>query len=236
MSKSRLIDACSRLIRHLESKDHILLLTTSTRFGEHAWDIPKTTQLALRIRDHLKQQGKRVTLLDVAKLKIHVCEGNISGGRGNNCGVAEAKLRDPAKNPTGQHRCWASINNKDDQLYKVSRELFQSQAVVFFVSVRWGQTNSVYQRLFERLSWIENRVSSLGEAPMRQLKKLEAGIVLFGHNWNDAQVLKTQQQNFKWFGWKTPAALSFNWQYTKDADEESPQSYLDAVEEFGALR
>ena len=235
MSKSRLIDACSRLIRHLESKDHILLLTTSNRFGEHAWDIPKTTQLALRIRDQLKQEGKRVTLLDVANLKIHTCEGNISGKRGNNCGVAEAKLRDHAKNPTGQHRCWASINNKDDQLYKVSRELFKSQAVVFFVSVRWGQTNSVYQRLFERLSWIENRVTSLREAPIPQLKKLEAGIVLFGHNWNDEQVLKTQKQNFKWFGWKTPAALSFNWQYTTDAEEESPESYLGAVEEFGAL-
>jgi multimeric flavodoxin WrbA len=96
-----------------------------------------------------------VTLLDVAKLKIYTCEGNISGKRGNNCGVPEAKLRDHGKNPTGQHRCWASINNKDDQLYKVSRELFKSQAVVFFVSVRWGQTNSLYQRLFERLSWIE---------------------------------------------------------------------------------
>jgi len=233
MSRSRLIDAASRLIRHLESKDHILLLTTSTRSGARAWDIPKTTQLALRIRDHLKQAGKRVTLLDVAKLKIHVCEGNISGKRGNNCGVAEAKLRDHAKNPTGQHRCWASINNKDDQLYKISRELFKSQAVVFFVSVRWGQANSVYQRLFERLSWIENRVSSLGEAPIPQLKKLEAGIVLFGHNWNDKQVLKTQKQNFKWFGWKTPAALSFNWQYTTDADEESPESYLGAVENSG---
>ena len=143
--------------------------------------------------------------------------------------------RDRAKNPTGQHRCWASINNKDDQLYKVSRELFRSQAVVFFVSVRWGQTNSVYQRLFERLSWIENRVTSLGEEPIPQLKKLEAGIVLFGHNWNDEQVLKTQKQNFKWFGWKTPAALSFYWQYTRDADEESPESYLGAVEEFRAL-
>ena len=233
--KSRLIDACSRLITYLESKDHILLLTTSNRYREHRWDIPKTTQLALRIKNHLKQEGQHVTLLDVAKLKIHMCEGNISGKRGNNCGVREAKLRDHAKNPTGQHRCWASINNKDDQLYKVSRELFKSQAVVFFVSVRWGQTNSVYQRLFERLSWIENRVTSLGEAPIPQLKKLEAGIVLFGHNWNDEQVLKTQKQNFKWFGWKTPAALSFNWQYTKDAEEESPESYLGAVEEFGAL-
>ena len=233
--KIQLIEQCSRLIRYLKSKNDILLLTTSNRYAEHAWDIPKTTQLALRIKDHLKEEGKRVTLLDVAKLKIYTCEGNISGKRGNNCGMPEAKLRDRGKNPTGQHRCWASINNKDDQLYKVSRELFGSQAVVFFVSVRWGQTNSLYQRLFERLSWIENRVSTLGEAPIPQLKKLEVGIVLFGHNWNDEQVLNTQKQNFKWFGWKTPAALSFNWQYTKDAEEESPESYLDAIEEFGAL-
>jgi len=233
--KSRFSDPCSRLTEYLESKNYILLLTTSNRYSGHTWDSPKTTQLAVRIKDHLKQKGKRVTLLDVATLKIHACEGNISGKRGNNCGVPEAKLRDHSKNPTGQHRCWASINNKDDQLYKVSRELFKSQAVVFFVSVRWGQTNSVYQRLFERLSWIENRVTSLGEAPIPQLKKLEAGIVLFGHNWNDEQVLKTQRQNFRWFGWKTPAALSFKWQYTRDAEEESPESYLGAIEEFGAL-
>jgi len=233
--KGRLVTACSQLIRRLDSRDHILLLTTSNRYSQHAWDSPKTTRLALRIKDHLKRRGKRVTLLDVAKLTIHTCEGNISGKRGNTCGVAEAKLRDHAKNPTGEHRCWASINNRDDQLYKVSRELFKSQAVIFFASVRWGQTNSVYQRLFERLSWIENRVTSLREAPIPQLKELEAGIVLFGHNWNGEQVLKTQKQNFKWFGWKTPAALSFNWQYTKDAEEESLESYLRAVEEFQAL-
>lgn len=234
-TRGRLIDPCARLIKHLEAKNDILLLTTSTRYRAHAWDVPKTTQLALRIRDHLKQASKRVTLLDVANLVIHECEGNISGGRGNNCGLPEAKLRDRRKNPTGEHRCWASINNKDDQLYKVSRALFRSQAVVFFVSVRWGQTNSVYQRLFERLSWIENRVTSLGEAPIPQLKKLEAGIVLFGHNWHDQQVLSTQKQNFTWFGWKTPAALSFQWQYTNDAEDESPESYFGAIQEFGAL-
>lgn len=44
-----------------------------------------------------------------------------------------------------------------------------------------------------------------------------------------------QQQNFRWFGWKTPAALSFHWQHTPDADEESLASYAGAVEEFGAL-
>jgi hypothetical protein len=233
--KSRLIDAYARLVKHLESKDSVLLLTTSNRYREHTTDIPKTTQLALRIRDHLNQAGKCVTLLDVMSLRIYTCEGNISGANGNHCGVPEAKLLDDAKNPTGQHRCWASINNKDDQLYEVTRALFKSQSVIFFVSTRWGQTNSVYQRLFERLSWIENRISTLSEAPIPQLKELEAGIVLFGHNWNDAQVLKTQKQNFRWFGWKTPAALSFTWQFTGDAEEESPESYLDAIKEFKAM-
>lgn len=231
----QLLASYSRLVEHLASKDDILLLTTSNRFDKHAWDVPKTTQLARRIEEQLKQRGKRVTLLDVASLHIHTCEGNISGARGNNCGIRGAKLLDRRKNPTGQHRCWASINNKDDELYKVSRELFRSQAVIFFVSVRWGQTNSVYQRLFERLSWIENRVSSLGQPPIPQLKNLEAGIVVFGHNWNDQQVLMTQMKNFEWFGWKAPDALSFKWQYTKDAAEESLESYCDAIEEFGKL-
>lgn len=232
--RSRLLDPAAQLIRYLESKNGILLLTTSTRFEGHPWDVPKTTQLALRIRDHLRKKRKRVTVIDVPKLTIHTCEGNISSKRGNECGVLAAKLPDRAKNPTGQHRCWASINNADDQLYKISRELFRSRAVVFFVSVRWGQANSVYQRLFERLSWIENRTSTLGQKPIRQLRKLEAGIVVFGHNWNDEAVLQTQKQNFKWFGWKTPAPLSFCWQYTLDPEEESRESYLDAARQFAA--
>jgi len=230
----RLLASCKRLIRHLRTKDRVLLLATSNRYEAHSWDAPKTTRLAAWTRDRLRQEKKHVILLDVPELRIHTCEGNISGGRGNRCGLPEAKLPDRAKNPTGHHRCWASINNDDDQLYKVSRELFRSQAVVFFVSVRWGQANSVYQRLLERLSWIENRVSSLGEAPIPQLRKLEAGIVVFGHNWNDEQVLRTQVQNFRWFGWKTPAALSFAWQYSQDPGEESPGSYLDALQEFDA--
>ena len=234
-ARPNLVDACTRLIRYLEQRNDILLLTTSTRFRGEAWDVPKTTQLALRVRDHLQHRERHVTLVDVAKLRIHTCEGNISGGKGNRCGQLEAKLPDVSKNPTGNHRCWASVNNKDDELYVISRELFRSRVVVFFVSVRWGQTNSVYQRLFERLSWIENRFTTLGEPPIPQLQGLEAGMVLFGHNWNDAQVLETQRQNFKWFDWKTPEDLSFYWQYTPDAEEESPESYLAAIEEFDAL-
>jgi multimeric flavodoxin WrbA len=234
-ARKSLVDSCSRLIRHLEKSDSVLLLTTSTRYRGEAWDVPKSTQLARRVREHLKEKKRRVTLLDVPALRIHTCEGNVSSGKGNRCGLLEAKLPDRSKNPTGHHRCWASINNDDDELYVVSRELFRSRAVVFFVSVRWGQTNSVYQRLWERLTWIENRITTLGEEPIPQLKGLEAGIVVFGQNWNDAQVLKTQRQNYEWFGWKTPEALSFYWQYTRDSEDESPESYLRAIEEFQAL-
>jgi len=235
VARKSLVESCSRLIRYLEKRDDILLLPTSTRYRKDSWDIPKTTQLAWRIRDHLAQRKKRVSLLDVPELTIHTCEGNVSGARGNRCGLLAAKLPDPAKNPTGHHRCWASINNEDDQLYVVSRELFRSRVVLFFVSVRWGQTNSVYQRLWERLTWMENRFTTLEEKPIPQLKGLEAGIVVFGQNWNDAQILKIQRQNYSWFGWKTPAALSFYWQYTRDAEDESPESYLGAIEEFDAL-
>jgi hypothetical protein len=133
-----LLASYSRLVEHLASKERVLLLTTSNRYREHVWDVPKTTQLARRIEQRLLRGRTRATLLDVAALQIHACEGNISGSRGNNCGVHAAKLLDKRKNPTGHHRCWASINNRDDELYKVSRELFRSQAVVFFVSVRWG--------------------------------------------------------------------------------------------------
>ena len=148
--RQSLVESTSRLIHHLEKRNDILLLTTSTRYRKDTWDVPKTTQLAQRVRDHLKEKKRRVTLLDVPTLKIHTCEGNVSGGKGNRCGLLAAKLRDRSKNPTGHHRCWASINNKDDQLYRISRELFRSRVVVFFVSVRWGQTNSVYQRLLPR--------------------------------------------------------------------------------------
>lgn len=227
-----LAESISRLLLHLETRDDILLLTTSTRSPGETWDTPKTTELAVRLRARLERSAKRVKLIDVTKLTIHTCEGNVSGGRGNNCGVPEAKLQDPVKNPTGQHRCWASFNNPDDQLHEVSRALFRSSVVIFFTSVRWGQTNSVYQRLFERLTWIENRMSTLGEPQIPELNGLEAGMVLFGHNWNVQRILETQRHNFEWFGWKTPEALSLAWQYTGDENEESPESYLGAVGEF----
>ena len=143
--------------QYLISKKKILFLTTSNRWNESG-EKPKSTLLAEKIAEAVGKE--KVIIIDVTSIKIYNCEGNISISQGNNCGLQKSVLQDKEKNPLGLHRCWASINNKDDELWKVSKALFESDCVVFFGSVRWGQMNAYYQKLIERLSWIENRHST----------------------------------------------------------------------------
>lgn len=213
-------------IKHLSNKDKVLLLTTSNRW-EKSDDVPKSTRIARIIEQELI--GKCV-LIDVSKLTIYDCEGNVSDASGYHCGTKKSNLEDKEKNPSGCHRCWASINHKDDELWKISKELFESNAVIFFGSVRWGQANGIYQKLIERLTWIESRHSTLQESNI--VKDIEAGVIFVGHNWNGDEVLETQKQVLKFFGFKVPNALSWNWQFTKNPKEESLKSYKDAVVQF----
>ncbi len=215
-----------KMIEHLKGKKKVLFLTTSTRWSGDKQK-PKSTVLAEHIAEEV---GKNVELIDVGALTIHCCEGNVSKNEGNNCGVKESALKDKEKNPTGDHRCWASFNNKDDELWKISKSLFEAESVVFFVSVRWGQTNSVYQKLIERLTWLENRHSTLNEDNI--IKDTEAGLVLIGQNWNGENVLSTQKHVLKFFGFKVPDVLSFNWQYLNDPKDESQSSYKKAPSAF----
>jgi multimeric flavodoxin WrbA len=212
---------------YLKTKKKVLFLATSNRWSGDS-SPAKSTQLALDIASELKSVDIRV--IDVSKLKIYDCEGNISSMKGNNCGVKDATLMDKQKNPSGCHRCWASINHPDDDLWKISLALLESDAVVFFVSTRWGQTNAIYQKLIERLSWIENRWATLGEDNI--VKDIEAGMVLIGQNWNGPQVLQTQKNVLTFFGFKTPSQLSFSWQYTEDYNDETMKSYDQAPYKF----
>ena len=214
------------LINYLKDKEKVLLLTTSNRW-EGDKEQPKSTQLAEFVK---KEIGNSVEVIDVSKLTIHCCEGNVSKMDGNNCGVKDAALKDKEKNPSGNHRCWASINNKDDELWKVSKPLFEADAIVFFVSVRWGQANSIYQKLIERLNWIENRHTTLEEDNIIEGK--EAGIVVIGQNWNGTAVLDTQKKVLDFYGFNVPDELSFSWQYTDDALDETQESYKKAPEAF----
>ena len=163
-------------VKFLQGKEKVLFLTTSNR-GEWAMkelkEEPKSTKLAKAVQDYL---GKtKCTLIEVPNLKIYPCEGNVSHGNGNSCGVPKAKLKDKDKNPSGNHRCWRSINISDDELWKISKVLLESDAVVFWCSIRWGQMNSEYQKLIERLTWLENRHSTYKESNI--IKDISVGII-----------------------------------------------------------
>lgn len=215
-------------IDKISSKKRVLFLTTSNRW-EGSKEIPKSTLLAREIKDKLEGLVE-INILDIPKLKIFHCEGNVSGVEGNNCGVKDALLKDKNKDPSGYHRCWASLNNKEDELWMVSKELFESDAVVFFISVRWGQANAFYQKLIERLNWIENIKTTLGEENI--VENIEAGCVIIGQNWNGENVMETQKQVYEFYGFKVPDELSFYWQYTQDVQDETQESYKEAPKEF----
>lgn len=217
-----------KAVKYLNTKGKVLLITTSNRVKESSkdgQDRPKSTRIAEVIQRSLG--AHRCTLVDVSKLKIYNCEGNVSSKDGNNCGVRAAKLDDKEKNPSGNLRCWASYNNPDDELWKVVTPLLESHVVVFLGSIRWGQANAYYQKLIERLDWIENRWTTLGERNI--VKDIESGFIFIGQNWNGANVVKTQKQVHEFYGFKPVDELYFNWQFTDDVDDESKDSYKEAV-------
>jgi len=218
-----------KTIEILKEKKKVLLLSCSNRYNwdENDIDIPKSKMLAMYIDDELGDKSK---LIDVSELKIFPCEGNVSRKDGNSCGLLKAKLKDKDKNPTGDLRCWASLNNKSDELWKVSKELFESDVVIFFSSVRWGQTNMFYQNLIERLTWIENRHSTLGESNI--VKDIQSGFICVGQNWNGENVTETQKKVHEFYGFDVNDNLYWNWQYTKNENDESKSSYKKSHKKF----
>lgn len=213
----------------------VLFVTTSTRYpfnttydkGGVENELPKSTELALYIKETIPNKS---VWLDIPQLKIVPCEGNVSHKSGNSCGIMDAKLNDKDKNPTGHHRCWASVNDKSDQLWRVSREVFNADIVLFFASIRWGQANSEYQKLIERLTWLENRHSTLGENNL--LAGKQAGFICIGQNWNGANVTRIQRDVLGYYGFETPDSLFWNWQYTTDNIDETQASYKMSDKQF----
>lgn len=212
----------------LKNKNKVLLLSCSNR---HNWDktdidVPKSKMIASYINNELSNS----TLIDVSELNIVPCEGNVSRKDGNSCGILKSKLKDKEKNPSGNHRCWASFNNPKDELWKISKELFESDAVIFFSSIRWGQTNMFYQNLIERLTWLENRHTTLNESNL--LKNIESGFICVGQNWNGETVNETQKKVHEFYGFKINNDLYWNWQYTKNMNDESEKSYKNSHQKF----
>lgn len=203
----------------------ILFLTTSNRWSGDD-ELPKSTILAKEISDKLKQ----VKIIDISKLEIFACEGNVSTKRGNTCGVKEALLKNKEKNPHDIIRCWASVNHKSDEMYIVANAIFESDIIIFFGSIRWGKMNSIYSKIIERLTWLESRKSTLGESSL--LKDKMAGIVVTGHNWRVDENIKLEREVFSFFDFKTPSVLSFGYQWTEDKLDETNKGYKKDYKDF----
>ena len=218
-----------KTIVELDKLDKVLLLSCSNRYNwdPNKVDIPKSTILAMVIQEAL---GDKATLIDVSELNIVPCEGNVSRSEGNSCGLKKSLLKDDKKNPSGYHRCWASLNFKDDELWKISKELFESNAVIFFSSVRWGQASIFYQKLIERLTWIENRHATLGESNI--VENIMSGFICTGQNWKGIDVVDTQKKVHQFFGFKIKELFYWNWQFTNKMTDESQKSYKESFPTF----
>ena len=213
----------------LKKKKKVLRLSCSNRYNwdENNIDTPKSKILATYLKEEL---GDKAVFIDVPELNIVSCEGNVSRKEGNSCGIKKALLKDDKKNPSGYHRCWASLNEKSDELWKISKELFDSEVVLFFVSIRWGQANMYYQKLIERLTWIENRHTTLGEKNI--IQNIESGLIAVGQNWNGEQVTEVQKKVHEFYGFKPNEDLYWNWQFTKNVKDETQKSYKEAFPKF----
>ena len=211
------MDKLTKLYKYLKNSDKkILFLTTSNRW-EGEKELPKSSIIA----HELAKQLKSVEIINVSKLKIFPCEGNVSNKEGNGCGVKAAMLK--SNNPEKFIRCWASINNPKDEMYKVANAIYDADIVIFFGSIRWGKMNAIYTQLVERLTWLENRHTTLGESNL--LKDKETGVIAIGHNWNGKEAVKLEKEVLGFFGFKTPDVLSFNWQYLQNENDETQSGY-----------
>ena len=219
-------------LNSLSSEKRVLFVTTSNR-GEYIsskGEKPKSTRLAEHFKEMLEKKGVEVTLLDAAKLKIYNCLGCVSELKGNMCGSPEAKLKDKEKNPHGHLKCWASHDFKDDELWKIANEIYESGAIIFFASNRWGNPNAIYQKLIERLDWIESSYTTYGGK--NTVKGKKAGMVLLGQNWRVQESLEVQQQVLNFFGFDTPDEIFLGWQFTRDVLDENQKSYQEAANAF----
>jgi len=87
-----------------------------------------------------------------------------------------------------------------------------------------------YQNLIERLNWIENIRTTLGEQNL--VKDIETGYICVGQNWNGENVNNLQKEVHRFYEFKPNNDLYWNWQYTKDVEDESQKSYKNSHSKF----
>ena len=118
-----------------------------------------------------------------------------------------------------------------ERLWKVSKKLFESDCVIFFASVRWGAANMFYQKLIERLNWINNRYIPYGESNI--IKDIDSGFIVVGQHVYGDKVCELQQSNHEYYGFNINKKLYWNWNAEEGSfDDETLQGYIESYPNF----
>ena len=64
------------------------------------------------------------------------------------------------------------------------------------------------------------------------VKNIETGFICVGQNWNGENVTETQMEVHKFYGFKPNKSLYWNWQYTKNSNDETQKSYKASHNKF----
>jgi hypothetical protein len=102
---------------------------------------------------------------------------------------------------------------------------------MFFASVRWGQANMYYQKLIERLNWINNRFVPLGEDNV--IKDITSGFIIIGQHENADSICKLQYGMHDYYGFKPNEELYWYWMAENiKYDDETLKGYLESYPKF----
>ena len=220
--RRRLLDPTARLIRYLESKNGILLLTTSTRFEGHPWDVPKTTQLALRIRDHLRKKRKRVT----RHRRREAQDPHLRGQHQRQTRQRLRRARGKAARPREEPDRPAPVLGLDQQR---GRPALQDQPRAVPLAgrglLRLGALGTGQQRLPAAL-----RAAELDREPVELARSRSRSASCASSRpassssattGTTKRCSKRRSRISSGSAGRRPPPLSFCWQYTQDAEEES---------------
>jgi hypothetical protein len=102
---------------------------------------------------------------------------------------------------------------------------------MFFSSVRWGAANMFYQKLIERLNWINNRYIPYGESNI--IKDTTSGFICVGQHSYAEQICQLQYNNHKYYGFDADEDLYWFWKAEDiNYNDETLQGYLESYPEF----
>jgi hypothetical protein len=88
-----------------------------------------------------------------------------------------------------------------------------------------------YQKLIERLNWINNRFIPYGEENI--IKNISSGFIIVGQHEYGDDIAELQYNNHEYYGFEVNKELYWNWSAEDiEYDDETLQGYLDSYPEF----